>query len=321
MEHPYRFTDYVLRNTILMSNLTPSNTLTQAGDLAQLAGPRAKSFLVHLTPGEKLHTHRGILSHDDLIGKPWGSQVFSHLGRSFLLLPPSLADLLRETRRTTQIMYPKDIGYTLVMMGIGPGRHVLEAGTGSGAYTTALAFAVGPTGHVTTYEQRPETQRLAQQNLERLGLADCVTFKLRDVGEGFDEQGVDALFLDLPNPYDYMSQVRNSLKPGGFFGCILPTANQIEKLLVALNREYFSFIEVCEILLRYYQVEPDKFRPTDRMVAHTGYLIFARPILPSAWKPETEQGEAAATALQPDESGLASLLDGESQAVPRQEGA
>ena len=90
-----------------MSNLTPSTTHTQAGDLAQLVGPRAKSFLVHLTPGEQLHTHRGFLAHDDLIGKPWGSQVFSHLGRSFLLLPPSLADLLRETRRTRRSCTPK----------------------------------------------------------------------------------------------------------------------------------------------------------------------------------------------------------------------
>ena len=217
-------------------------------------------------------------------------------------------------------MYPKDIGYTLVMMGIGPGLHVLEAGTGSGAYTTALAFAVGPTGHVTTYEKRSETQRLAQKNLERLGLADRVTFKLRDISEGFEEQGVDALFLDLPNPYDYMRQVRNALKPGGFFGCILPTANQIEKLLVALNREYFSFVEVCEILLRYYQVVPDKFRPTDRMVAHTGYLIFARPILPSAWKPDSDQEEAAINPLQPEETGFDSMLDGETRAASPQEG-
>jgi tRNA (adenine57-N1/adenine58-N1)-methyltransferase len=280
-----------------MSNLTPTSLHAQAGDLAQLAGARAKSFIVRLNPGDQLHTHRGILAHDDLIGKPWGSQVFSHIGRPFLLLPPSLADLLRETRRTTQIMYPKDIGFALVMMGIGPGQHVLEAGTGSGAFTTALAFAVGPQGRVTTYEQRPETQRLAQKNLERIGLAAQVTFKLRNIGEGFEEQEVDALFLDLPNPYDYLAQVRQAVRPGGFFGCILPTANQVEKLLVALNRERFSFIEVCEVMLRFYQAEPDRLRPTDRMVAHTGYLIFARPILVDEWKPdEGEAGPGAALA-------------------------
>ena len=262
-------------------------THARPGDLALLVGLRHKSFIVRLQAGAQLHTHRGMLAHDDLIGRPWGSQVSSHLGSPFFLLQPSLSDLLRETKRNTQIMYPKDIGYILVRMGIGPGQHVLEAGTGSGAFTTALAFAVGSEGHVTTYEMRPEFQNLARNNLARVGLEDRVTFKLRDVAQGFDETGVDALFLDLPNPDDYMPQVRAALKPGGYFGSILPTTNQVTRLLSALRREHFAFIEVVDLLLRFYKPEPDRFRPTDRMVAHTGFLIFARPILPAESKDES----------------------------------
>jgi tRNA (adenine57-N1/adenine58-N1)-methyltransferase catalytic subunit len=258
----------------------PDRTHAQEGDLALLAGPRQKHFLIRLMHGEALQTHRGILKHDELIGLPWGSMVYSHLGRTFVLLVPSLTDLLQQTKRNTQIMYAKDIGFILMMMNIGPGQHVLEAGTGSGAFTTALARMVGPDGHVTTYEARPEMQRLAQKNIRGLGLEERVTFKLRDIREGFDEQGVDALFLDLPNPYDFIEQVRSALKPGGFFGTILPTMNQVTRLLTALQRGNFVFIEVCEIMLRYYQAIPERLRPTDRMVAHTGYLIFARPILP-----------------------------------------
>ena len=184
-------------------------------------------------------------------------------------------------KRATQIMYPKDIGYVLVAMGIGPGTNVLEAGTGSGALTTALAWAVGPQGHVTTYEIRPDTQRLAQKNLERLGLDDRVTFKLKDISEGFDETGVDALFLDVQNSYDYIRQARDALKSGGFFGSILPTTNQVSRLLVALYQYDFAFVDVCEIILRFYKPVPERLRPTDRMVAHTGFLIFGRPMLPS----------------------------------------
>jgi tRNA (adenine57-N1/adenine58-N1)-methyltransferase catalytic subunit len=258
---------------------TQNHAPTQVGDLVLLAGPRQKNFLLRLAPGERIQTHRGILQHDDLIGLPYGSQVFSHLKRAFVLLKPSLSDLLLETRRSTQIMYPKDVGFLLVTMGIGPGQHVLEAGTGSGALTTALAFAVGPTGRVTSYEVRPEMQRLAQKNLDRIGLSDRVAFKLRNIQEGFDEQGVDALFLDVPNPYDYLAQARAALKSGGSFGTILPSTNQVIRLITALYREKFAFVEVCEILLRYYQTHPERLRPTDRMVAHTGYLIFARPVL------------------------------------------
>jgi tRNA (adenine57-N1/adenine58-N1)-methyltransferase len=108
-----------------------------------------------------------------------------------------------------------------------------------------------------------------------------VDFKLRDIQQGFDETDADSFFLDVPNPYDYTAQVRAALKPGGYLCCLIPTFNQVEKTLHSLRRENFSFIEVCEILLRYYQAEPGKIRPTDRMVAHTGFLVFARRVEPS----------------------------------------
>jgi tRNA (adenine57-N1/adenine58-N1)-methyltransferase len=256
----------------------PSLT-AQAGDLIQLVGQSHKNFILRLTPGKQLQTHRGVINHDDLIGLSWGSKTSSHSGKPFHLFQPALGDLLLETRRTTQIMYPKDIGFILVTMGIGPGKVVLEAGTGSGAFTTALAFMVGSRGHVTTYEVRPEMQRLAKDNLTQLGLDERVTFKLRDIEDGFEETGVDALFLDLQNPDDYISQVRAALKPGGFFGSILPTVNQVSRLIRRLKQQEFVFIEVCEIMMRYFKPVPHRLRPTDRMVAHTGYLIFARPLV------------------------------------------
>jgi len=79
-----------------------------------------------------------VIEHDDLIGKMWGSGISSHLGNPFFMLQPSIADLIRETRRNTQILYPKDIGFILVNMGIGSGQQVVEAGTGSGAMTTIV---------------------------------------------------------------------------------------------------------------------------------------------------------------------------------------
>jgi len=255
-------------------------TTAQAGDLVELVGLNHKHFTFCLVENGEMQTHRGVLKHNDMIGKPWGSQIRSHTGSPFVLMPPSLANLLRDMRRNTQILYPKDIGYILIMLGIGPGKHVIEAGTGSGALTSALAYEVGSEGKVFSYEAREQMQNLAANNLKRLGLNQRVELKLRDIAEGFDETNVDALFLDVPNPYDYIPQVRKALKPGGFFGSILPTFNQLELLLNALKREKFAFIDVCEILMRYYKPQPSRIRPADRMVAHTGFLIFARPILP-----------------------------------------
>ena len=261
--------------------LNPSSSITSDGDLAQLVGLRHKHFIITLQEGAKLETHRGILQHDDLIGKPWGTQVFSHMGSPFFLLQPSLADLLIDLPRTTQILYPKDIGFILVTMGVGPGQTVMEAGTGSGSMTTALAYAVGPEGRVTSYEAKQDVQNLARKNLARFGLDSRVDFNLRDIANGFDETDADSFFLDVPNPYDYIQQVRSALKPGGFLCCLIPTFNQVEKTLYALRQNKFAFVEVCELLLRYYKPEPSRIRPTDRMVAHTGFLIFGRRIQPS----------------------------------------
>lgn len=252
----------------------------QPGDIAQLVGLSHKNFIIRLEEGKTLQTHRGSLAHDDCIGNQWGSQVFSHLGNPFFLVQPSLGDLITTIRRTTQILYPKDIGFILVSMGIGPGDHVIETGTGSGAMTTALAFTVGPHGHVTTYEVREEMQTLARENLKGLGLEDRVTFKLADIKDGIDERNMRALFMDIPTPEQFITQVRAALIPGGFFGCIVPTMNQLMKLIPVLRREDFAFLEICETFLRYYKPVPARIRPADRMIAHTGYLVFARPIIP-----------------------------------------
>ena len=165
-------------------------------------------------------------------------------------------------------------------MRIAPGCRVIEAGTGSGGLTLILTQAVGPTGRVYSYEVRPEMQDLARKNLTQLGLAGSVEFTLRDIVEGFDERDVDALFLDLPNPWDYLVQAHEALACGGFFGSILPTTNQVSRLIGALEEAGFGLIEVEELLLRPYKAVPARLRPMDRMVAHTGYLIFARALIP-----------------------------------------
>src|SRR5512143_3914824 len=158
-----------------------TSPLARDGDLAELVGLRHKHFIITLKAGTEFQTHRGVLQHDDLIGKPWGSQVFSHLGAPFFLLQPSLADLLIDLPRNSQILYPKDIGFILVTMGVGQGQTVMEAGTGSGSMTIALASAVGKEGRVISYELRSDMQNLARKNLARVGLEDRVEFKLRDI--------------------------------------------------------------------------------------------------------------------------------------------
>jgi tRNA (adenine57-N1/adenine58-N1)-methyltransferase catalytic subunit len=254
-------------------------SVAQENDLVLLISQDQKPFIVRLQSGGVLQTHRGRIQHEDLLGQPLGREVRSHLGYPFVVLEPSTCDLIKKLRRITQIMYPKDIGYVLLKLNVMPGSRVIEAGTGSGGLTLALARAVGDNGFLFSYELRPDILQLAKKNLEALGLARRVEFKLRDIAEGFDETDMDALFLDLRQPSLVLPQVSSALKGSGFFGAILPTTNQVSELVQALEvQQTFGHIEVEEISLRPYKAVPNRLRPVDRMVAHTGYLVFARRV-------------------------------------------
>ncbi|MGQ0604233.1 MAG: tRNA (adenine-N1)-methyltransferase [Anaerolineales bacterium] len=277
--------------------------VTQPGDIVQLIGQDRKkqTFIFKLAPGEKLHTHYGMIEHAAMLGVELGSEITSHKGHRFYLLAPNTDDLIRDIKRQSQIIYPKDIGFILMKLAIHPGVTVVECGTGSGGLTTVLAQMVGPQGRVVSYDVRDDHQSLARKNLERVGLAEHVTFKLRDIAAGFDETDVDALFLDVANPWDFTTQARDALKGGGFFGSIVPTANQVSRLLEALQRTRFDFLEVCEVLIRYYKTVPERLRPTDRMVAHTGYLIFGRAVTwAPAPPPATEAVEESSLEIEPE---------------------
>ena len=173
------------------------HSTAQAGDVAMMVGAKHKIHIFRLTPDKVFQTHRGEIKHNDLIGAPWGRVVKSHTGRKFNLLQPSILDLINELPRRTQILYPKDIGFLLMVLGVEPGKRVGEAGTGSGAMTLALSTAVGPEGHVYSYEIHPDTLHLAKKNLGLFGYPDRVTFKEHDIEWGLDQVNLDAFFLDV----------------------------------------------------------------------------------------------------------------------------
>ena len=174
-------------------------------------------------------------------------------------------------------------------MNLRAGSRVVEAGTGSGALTIALAWAVAPSGSgVFTYEARDENFSLARRNLERAGLLPYVTMHQRSIRNGFSERDVDALFLDVREPWDFLDDAIGALCPGGFFASLVPTTNQVSQLLAALEERAFADIAVEELFLRRYKPVPERLRPEDEMIADTGFLIFARsvvhPLDPERWQ-------------------------------------
>lgn len=257
-----------------------SHTIAQVNDTVLLVSEDGKRFYTRLQPNHRQHTHQGIIDHNDLIDQPLGRKILSTTGHDYLVLEPSLDELMREVvKRQTQIIYPKEAGRIIFKLNIYPGRRVIEAGTGSGALTLALARLVAPTGKIYSYEARPDLQSNARANLQKVGVLDSVELKLRNIADGFDETEVDSLFLDVKEPWRYLPQAKAALKVGGFFGAIVPTTNQVSELLLALKINEFDGVEVEENFIRGYKAVPGRLRPQDVMVGHTGYLIFARNIL------------------------------------------
>jgi tRNA (adenine57-N1/adenine58-N1)-methyltransferase len=245
-----------------------------AGERVLLVDPRGRRYLVRLTGGGAFHTHAGIVSHDELIGRPEGSAVAASTGRRFLVFRPTLAEVVLKMPRGAQVIYPKDLGAILLAADVGPGMRVLEAGVGSGALSMALLRAGA---EVVGYEVRPDFARQARANVAAL-LGEGTSYRVeeRDVYEGIDEAALDRVLLDLPEPWRALPHLASALRPGGILLSYLPSITQVAELRRELDRHRFAMAETAEVLRRTWHVEARSVRPDHRMVAHTGFLTTAR---------------------------------------------
>jgi len=237
-----------------------------------------RKWLTKALKGREFHTHKGILKLDELAGKFYGDKIVSSLNFDFWILKPTTYDYMMRVERPTQIMYPKDIGIILLKLGICSGKIVLEAGTGSAAMTIAIATAVKPEGHLYTYEVRPEFAETAERNLRRAGVIDYVTIRNLDALAGFQEKNVDAITIDIGEPWRVLSHAYDCLKGGCPLASFSPTVNQVERTVTALKKVGFIDVDTIECLVRTMRVEEGKTRPSTTMIGHTGYVTFARKI-------------------------------------------
>jgi tRNA (adenine57-N1/adenine58-N1)-methyltransferase len=255
----------------------------QVGERVLLVDAKRRRHLITLAAGGEFHTHNGVLRHDDLIGADEGVTARTSMGAQLTAVRPTLAEYVLEMPRGAQVIYPKDLGPILVLADIFPGARVLESGVGSGALTMTLLRAVGPTGHVTGYEIRDDFAARARRNVEgMLGTDLPLHLEVRDVYDGLDEDGLDRMILDLPEPWRVVKHAASALRPGGILLAYLPTIGQVARLREELAESPFGMAQSLEVLQRSWHVDGQSVRPDHRMVAHTGFLTHARLLTPTA---------------------------------------
>ncbi len=255
-------------------------SLLRAGEKVLLVDAKKRRYLLTLRMDAAFHTHVGIVAHNDLIGAHEGATVFGSTGRRFLVVRPTLAEMVLKMPRGAQVIYPKDLAAILMEADIAPGVRVLEAGVGSGALSMALLRAGAS---VVGYELREDFANRAHNNVVAMvGEGADYRVELRDVYEGIGERGLDRIVLDLPEPWRVIQHAEVSLRSGGIICAYLPTINQTAQFRHALDESDFGMPVTLEVLHRTWHVEDRSVRPDHRMVGHTGFLTTARLLRPEA---------------------------------------
>ncbi|HSS93725.1 MAG TPA: tRNA (adenine-N1)-methyltransferase [Candidatus Dormibacteraeota bacterium] len=255
-----------------------SRTLAE-GERIVLIDKAGRRHRVRLKAGERHSLHSGVIDHDELIGRQEGVVVTTQLGARLLAVRPTFAEQVTGRQRQAQPIYPKDLGAILIAADVYPGARVLEAGTGTGGLTLVLLRAVGPDGQVVSYEQREEFLEAAARVIgETLGgLPPNLQLKLGDAYSGIDEKDMDRVMLDLPEPWQAVPAAKIALRPGGIIFAHCPNVSQVQRFFDCLRETRgFGMLEVFEVLQRGWTVRGRSMRPSHRMVAHTGFLCFAR---------------------------------------------
>ena len=254
-----------------------------AGDRVQLTDQKGKIYSITITPGKEWHTHKGWIIHDDLIGLPEGSVVSTSAGLKFTAFIPLLTDYVLSMPRGATIVYPKDAALIVGFADIFPGARVLEAGVGSGALTLSLLRAVGPSGTVHSVERREEFAANATSNIENYfgGRPANWSLAIGSVQEQEFDHEFDRVILDMLAPWECVEMAAKVLRPGGVFMAYVATTTQLSATAEALKEDgHFTEPESFESMVRGWHHEGLAVRPQQRMIGHTGFLIFSRRMAP-----------------------------------------
>jgi tRNA (adenine57-N1/adenine58-N1)-methyltransferase len=152
---------------------------------------------------------------------------------------------------------------------------------------------------VISYEVREEFAVKALRNVEAFQ-ADTSNFTLRvgDLYDGIEERQVDAVVLDVPEPWRVVGHAAEALRMGGSFVAYVPTTGQMQETMLALRADgRYQRTDAVEVITRHWEVSGQggrSVRPAHRMIGHTGFIILARRCDPAPWDATRKDGPTPA---------------------------
>lgn len=248
------------------------------GDIVVLVDRKGGRHLVRLT-GEKERVGKvGLVDSTALEGLTEGASV--NVGSaSFTVLTPTVLDKVAAIERRAQIVVPTDAALIALHADVKAGDLVVEGGAGSGALSIVLLHLLRPGGRLVTFEVREDHAQVAAANVERAGLSGGHELRVGDVAAGLDGmagKGVDAVILDVPEPWKAVPAGQRALGAGGRFVSYSPTVGQVERTHGALREAGLRDVRTFETLERELVVGAGGTRPSFEMLGHTGYITVAR---------------------------------------------
>ncbi|CDU20512.1 uncharacterized protein PY17X_1415900 [Plasmodium yoelii] len=210
--------------------------------------------LVKLKNDGSTTNKKGIFLHKNIIGKEYGSKIYDTLSRNFIFVLKKTPELIATSlKKKTQTLYEHDISFICLLCNALPNKKIIEAGTGTGCLTYALANCVLPNGIIHTFEYNEERYREVKKEFEDFeDVINNIKFYHKDIinynFEDFKNNEIDAIFLDMPNPWLCVEKAKIILKERGTFVIFLPCIEQVYKIIETLENHNFCDIETYELI-------------------------------------------------------------------------
>jgi tRNA (adenine57-N1/adenine58-N1)-methyltransferase catalytic subunit len=301
---------------------TPVSSKIKAGDLVVIQESFDKLDFVYCKPGEIYSNRNGNFHHDDFINQPFGTKVRSRdlQGYGFLfLLKPTPELWTRSLNHRTQVVHELDQSQIIFQLHLKPNDVVVESGTGSGAMSHAIIRTIAPAGRLHTYEFNRHRAETARTEFQQHGLSHLVTVHHKDVCRGLVEaqdesnkktaasvqegtpgfdlpgQSVDAVFLDLPEPWTAVPHAAHVLQPNARIATYSPCMEQTQRTVEALEAAGFHSIKTFEYRLQEHYVDEVEYEspPTEKRPRPTTHNV-ANYLQPSSAVVEDTTATAAA---------------------------